>query len=136
MKYEYAEDLQAKMVEIVALLKDEMSHVDLERVKCFRSFGSSTKRTIARCHTIGKLMQKAMGVKANYTIEFLEKFDKLSGKEQDKTVIHELMHIPKAFGGGFRNHDHVCEENVEVMHEKFVSLKARNGNLRLSESEF
>ena len=84
MKYEYAEDLQARMNEIVALLREEMSHVDLERVKCFRSFGSSTKRTIARCHTIGKLMQKAMGVKAHYTIEFLERFERLSRKEQTK----------------------------------------------------
>ena len=136
MKYEYAEDLQARMNEIVALLREEMSHVDLERVKCFRSFGSSTKRTIARCHTIGKLMQKAMGVKAHYTIEFLERFERLSRKEQDKTIIHELMHIPKTFGGGFRNHDHVCEDNVDIYHEKFVNLKARKGNLRIFESEF
>lgn len=130
MKYEYAGDLQERMVEIVALLSAEMAHIDLDRVKCFRSYGSSTKRTIARCHTIGKLMQKAMGVKAHYAIEFLEKFDKMSRKEQDKTIIHELMHIPKAFGGGFRNHDYVCDENVDVMHEKFVSLKMKEDKLK------
>ena len=121
MKYEYAPDLQAKMEEIVAAL--EMSHVDISRVKCFRSLGSSTKRTIARCHTIGKLMQKAMDVKAHYTIEFLERFDRMSKKDQEKVIIHELMHIPKTFGGGFRQHDFVCEQNVEVMHEKFMNLK-------------
>ena len=121
MKYEYAADLQARMEEIANLLG--MLHIDVNRVKCFRSKGSSTKRTLARCHTIGKLMQKAMGTDAFYTIEFLERFERLSKEEQDKVIIHELLHIPKTFGGGFRQHDFVCEENVEIMHEKFVNLK-------------
>lgn len=121
MKYEYAPDLQARMEEIVNLLG--MIHIDTLRVKCFRSKGSSTKRTLARCHTIGKLMQKAMGTEAFYTIEFLERFEKLSKEEQNKVIIHELLHIPKTFGGGFRQHDFVCEENVEIMHEKFLNLK-------------
>ena len=121
MKYEYALDLQMRMKGIVELLKIE--HIDIERVKCFRSYGSSTKRTLARCHTIGKLMQKTIGVKAHYAIEFLERFEKMSKKDQDKVIIHELLHIPKTFGGGFRQHDFVCEENVEIMYEKFVSLK-------------
>ncbi len=124
MKYEYASDLQERMQEIVVLL--EIAHIDINRVKCFRSFGSSTKRTLARCHTIGKLMQKAINIKAHYAIEFLEKFDKLNKKEQDKVIIHELMHIPKTFGGGFRQHDFVCDRNVEIMHEKFMNLKKNN----------
>ncbi|MEK6850751.1 MAG: putative metallopeptidase [Nanoarchaeota archaeon] len=124
MKYIYAEDLQKRMEEIVSLLA--MEHVDVRRVKCFRSFGSSTKRTIARCHTIGKLMQKAIGVDAHYAIEFLEIFEKMSMKEQDKVIIHELLHIPRTFGGGFRQHDYVCEKNVETMHEKFMNLKYRD----------
>ena len=122
MKYEDAPDLRERMKEMVNLL--EMNHIALERVECLRSFGSSSKRTIARCHTIGKLMQKAMKTKAFYAIEFLERFDKMSFEEQDKVIIHELMHIPKTFGGGFRNHDYVCERNVDLMHEKFVSLKS------------
>ncbi|PIN93468.1 metallopeptidase [Candidatus Pacearchaeota archaeon CG10_big_fil_rev_8_21_14_0_10_31_24] len=121
MKYEFALDLQQRMIDIVNTLN--MKHIDIMRVKCFRSFGSSTKRTLARCHTVGKLMQKAMGMPAYYAIEFLEKFEKLSKKDQDKVIIHELMHIPKTFGGGFRQHDFVCEENVEVMHEHYVNLK-------------
>lgn len=135
MKYEYAPDLKERMIEIVKTL--EMEHVDLERVECLRSRGSSSKRTIARCHTIGKLMQKAMKVKAFYAIEFLERFEKLSKKEQDKVIIHELMHIPQTFGGGFRQHDFVCEENVEIMHEKYESMKAKNsvGETRFTEKQ-
>lgn len=118
MKYEYAEDLQKKMENIVRILR--MDHIDISRVKCFRSKGSSTKRTLARCHTVGKLMQKAMNMPAHYAIEFLEKFEKLSIKDQDKVIIHELMHIPKTFGGGFRQHDFVCEENVDKFYDFYV----------------
>src|SRR3989339_222806 len=121
MRYDFAPDLQERMNEIVSTLN--LEHVDISRVKCFRSKGSSTRRTIARCHTIGKLMQKAIGVEAHYAIEFLEIFDKMKKEEQDKVIIHELMHIPKTFGGGFRQHDFVCEHNVEVLYEKFANLK-------------
>ena len=122
MKYELAPDLRVRMVEIVHTLP-EMGHIDLARVECIRSSGSSTRGTIARCHTVGKVMQMAMKMEAYYAIEFLERFDRMSREEQDKVIIHELMHIPKAFGGGFRQHDFVCEENVDIMHEKFMNLK-------------
>jgi len=36
------------------------------------------------------------------------------------------MHVPKSFGGGFRQHDFVCDENVEIMHEKFMNLKEKD----------
>ena len=123
MKYEHAQDLQERMLDIVRTL--EMSHIDTNRVLCLRSFGSSTKRTIARCHALGKVMQKAMNTQAFYTIEFLERFSKMSKKEQDKVIIHELMHIPKTFGGGFRHHDFVCDKNVDLMYNKFESLKIK-----------
>src|SRR3989344_864823 len=121
MRYENALDIRERMIEVVNLLK--MEHIDLERVDCLRSFGSSTRRTIARCHTIGKLMQKAMKTKAFYAIEFLEIFDKMSKEEQDKVIIHELLHIPRTFGGGFRQHDYVCDKNVEIMHEKLMNMR-------------
>jgi len=121
MRYDYAPDLKERLVEMVKTL--EMSHIDINRVECLRSFGSSTKRTIARCHTIGKVMQKGMKVPAFYTIEFLEKFDKMSKTEQDKVIIHELLHIPKTFGGGFRQHDFVCEENIDKLHRHFDFVK-------------
>ncbi len=118
MKYEYAPDLQERMKKIANVL--HMDHIDVSRVECLRSYGSSTKRTLARCHTIGKVMQKAMKTPAFYAIEFLEKFDKMPAHEQDKVIIHELLHIPKSFGGGFRQHDFVCEDNVSLLHKKFT----------------
>ena len=126
MKYDEAPDLKKRVEEIVYTL--HMSHVDLQRLECLRSFGSSTKRTIARCHALGKVMQKGMKTPAFYTIEFLELFDKLSKKEQDKVIIHELMHIPKSFGGGFRHHDYVCEKNVDILYQRFENLKGKMQN--------
>jgi|TARA_Y100000310_G_scaffold125920_1_gene124663 predicted metallopeptidase len=121
MKYEFAPDLQETAEEISKLL---FPHVIIERVKCFRSYGTSSKGTIARCHTLGKLMQKAIGVKAYYTLEFLsERFDKLDEKEKLKVIIHELMHIPHTFGGGFKHHNHVTDKNVELHYQTYVNLK-------------
>jgi predicted metallopeptidase len=126
MKYEFAPDLQEKAEEISKLL---FPHIILERVKCFRSYGTSSKGTIARCHTLGKLMQKAIGVKAHYALEFLsERFDKFDEKEKLKIIIHELMHIPHTFGGGFKHHNHVKNKNVNIMYEKFENLKKRDPN--------
>lgn len=121
MRYEFAPDLQLKAEEISKFL---LPHIVMDRVKCFRSYGSSSRGTIARCHALGKLMQKAIGIKAVYALEFLsERFDKLSEKEKLKVIIHELMHIPKSFGGGFKHHNHVTERNVEMMYQRFENLK-------------
>jgi len=121
MKYEFAQDIQEIAEEISGLL---FPHIKTERVKCFRSYGSSTKRTIARCHALGKLLQKAIGIEAYYALEFLcPRFDKLKKEEQIKTIIHELMHIPKTFGGGFKHHDFVCEENVNLYYKTYLAKK-------------
>ncbi len=117
MKYEFAQDIQEIAEEICRLL---FPHIKIEFVKCVKSYGTSSKRTIARCHALGKVMQKAMGVKAFYTLEFLsERFDKLAEEEQIKVIIHELMHIPKTFGGGFKHHDYVTEKNVNLHYKTY-----------------
>jgi predicted metallopeptidase len=64
-----------------------------------------------------------MSVEAFYAIEFLARFDKLSKEEQDKVIIHELMHVPKSFGGGFRHHDYVEEKNVDILYEMYLRIK-------------
>ncbi|MBR9702373.1 metallopeptidase [Candidatus Pacearchaeota archaeon] len=121
MRYEFAPDLQEIAEEISKLL---FPYIVVERVKCFRGFGSTSKRTIARCHALGKLMQKAIGIKAFYALEFLsERFDKLSKENQIKTIIHELMHIPKTFGGGFKHHDFVTDKNVNLHYKTYLAKK-------------
>lgn len=121
MKYEDAPDLKKRMIEIANLIG--MNHLDLERVECLRSKGSSSRRVIARCHALGKLMQKAMKTDAFYAIEFLERFERMSKKDRDKVIIHELMHIPKSFGGGFRHHDYVTQDNIDEVYDRFIEPK-------------
>jgi predicted metallopeptidase len=119
IKYYKSERLTERTKEIALKLK--MRH-DFSRIACIESSGSKAKRTIARCHALPRVMQTALGKKAHYVIEVIsEQFQKLSREQQDKTLIHELMHIPKAFGGGFRQHDYVCTKNVDKMYERFAN---------------
>ncbi len=121
MKYEFAPDIQFKAEEISRIL---FPHVEIENIKCFRSFGSSSRRTIARCHALGKLMQAALGRRAFYSLEFLsERFDKFDIEEQIKIIIHELMHIPNCFGGGFKHHNFVTERNVNKYYDEYRKKK-------------
>ena len=118
MRYEKADDLKILAEKIVK--KMNWNHVDLNNVGFLRSFGSSTKRTIARCHGLGKAMQIAMERKGFYVIEVIsERFDRLKEEEKEKVLIHELMHIPKNFGGGFIHHNKVNEKSVEETHKKY-----------------
>lgn len=121
MRYIPAPDLKNRTNEVINLLN--LHHLDANRIECLRSFGSSSKHTIARCHALGKLMQKAMQTRAFYAIEFLERFDRMPKSEQDRVIIHELMHIPKTFGGGFRHHDFVCQKNIDILYQRFTNLK-------------
>ncbi len=126
MKYEFAPDLQEQANQIATSL---FPHIKIDRVKCFRSSGSSSRNTVARIHTIGKLMQKAIGVQAHYAIEFItERFEALSPDEKTKVIIHELMHVPKTFGGGFVHHDYVCDRNVNKLYRQYKGEKEEKKN--------
>ena len=121
MKNEFDSEIQFLAEEISLFL---FSHINMERVRCFRSWGTSSRRTIARCHALGKIMQKAIGIKAVYVLEFLsERFNKLDKEDQIKVIIHELMHIPKTFGGGFKHHNIVTEKNVNLMYKTYKEMK-------------
>lgn len=113
MRYEHAPELERLAFDIVGRLG--MYHIDTKRVAFVRSRGSKTRRTIARIHGTPKVIQVVTGAKALYVVEVIsEKFDRLSKDEQVKTVIHELMHIPANFGGGFRGHsNYVNRDTVE-----------------------
>lgn len=121
MKYEFAEDLQKTAEEMSQML---FPHVDISNIKCYRSYGTSSRGTIARCHALNKIMQKAIGIKAVYVLEFLvERFEKLDDEDKLKVIIHELMHIPKTFGGGFKHHDVVTERNVNRCYAEYKKRK-------------
>lgn len=125
MNYAPDEQWTAKAKEIATSLG--YSYVMHDRLSVVRSWGSKTRRTIARIHCIGKVMMLGMGHKKSfYVIELIsEKFDRQPEHEKIETIIHELMHIPKTFGGGFRHHDHVCSENVKAELKRYLNMAQR-----------
>jgi predicted metallopeptidase len=120
IQYELAEDIGAEIKDIIRKL--DMTHIDGSRVVCVRSRGSASRRTLARCHGLPRIMQLALDLKPHYVIEIIsEQFDKLRKADQTKVLIHELMHIPHAFGGGFRSHrPYVTKRKVEKMYQQFL----------------
>ena len=120
ISYERAKDIQMKADFITERLGFQW--IDMSRVVCVRSYGSKSIRTLARCHGLTKIMQAALGVKGHYVIEVIsEHFDKLSPVEQTKTLIHELMHIPRRMGGGFRHHrPWVNRSTVDRMYDRLM----------------
>ena len=103
MKFEMAPDVQEKIAHIVETL--EMNHIDSARVVCYRSTCSKSNAH-ARIWSLPRIWQNALGVRAHYIVEVLsEKFDSLNEEEQEKTLIHELMHISKKFTGSLVPHN-------------------------------
>ncbi len=122
ISYSKAPDVEEDVVDITRRL--ELNHIDLSRVVCIRSFGSKSRRTLARCHTISRIVQKSLDIGAHYIIEVIaEQFDRLPQEEKTKTLIHELLHIPKSFGGGFKHHDFVNHKNVEKLYRQYENCK-------------
>ena len=120
IKYELDEDILIRLREIARKIGMDMRHVNFAGVYAVRSRGSQSRGTLARCHALSKIWQKCLGIKAVYIIEIIsERFDRMSREEQDKTLIHELMHIPKSFGGGFKHHDVVTQRNVEKLYNVY-----------------
>lgn len=123
IRYMPAEDIEKRAREIVYLLG--WKHVDMDNIGFLRSMGSKARRTIARCHAMGKAIQLGMKRQTSfYTIEVIsERFDNLSYDEQTETIIHEIMHIPRTFGGGFVHHNRVNDNTVKEAFYRYVDLR-------------
>lgn len=114
IRYEAAPDVARRVRSLIGSLG--LPH-DPGRVLCIRSRGSRARRILARCHALAGAMQAALGVPPAYAIEVVaERFDRLDEPEQTRTLIHELLHIPAAFGGGFRGHGYVTRRRVEDLY--------------------
>ncbi len=123
IQYHLAADIDSRVKEILRKLK--MTHIDETRLICLRSKGSASRRVIARCHGLSRIMQLALDTQPHYVIEVLsEKFDQLSKEDQTKVLIHEILHIPHSFGGGFRAHKpFVTRAKVQRMYQEFMKFE-------------
>ena len=115
-RYERAPDVLESTLRIIDKL--DLKHIPKNRVYCYRSYGSKAGNVIARIHSLPRIWQQALSEPAYYAIEVLsEQYDSLPIEEREKTLIHELLHIPNAFGGGFRHHKNwVTRRRVEALH--------------------
>ena len=120
IQYHQAEDIDSRVKEILRKLK--LTHIDGTRLICLRSKGSESRRVVARCHGLSRIMQLALSQKPHYVIEVLsERFDRLNQEDQTKVLIHEILHIPHSFGGGFRAHKpFVTRAKVQRMYNEFM----------------
>ncbi|OGK62775.1 hypothetical protein A2334_00995 [Candidatus Roizmanbacteria bacterium RIFOXYB2_FULL_38_10] len=122
MQYLKAPEIKRTIERLVEKL--EFTHIKTQNVHCIRSFDAKT-RAYARIWGMSKLFHEVAGIEPNYIIEVIAKrFDKLSEREKIKTLIHELMHIPKTFSGALLPHrgryHHINDREVEkIMKDLF-----------------
>ncbi|MBD3155110.1 MAG: metallopeptidase [Candidatus Aenigmarchaeota archaeon] len=123
LKFERAYDIQTRVNRILSVL--DFPHIRRNRVICMRSQGSKSKAT-ARIWSMPRIWQKALGIKSHYVIEVIsERFDKLNKEDQERTLIHEIMHIPKTFSGALVPHKcfgkKIDRKSVEKMYKEYKS---------------
>ncbi len=124
IKYSDAPEIKKQVDQIVEDL--ELFHIVPQFVFCVRSKGSKARRTIARIHGLGRLWQGVLNLPPSYTIEVIsEIYDRMPKEEKEKTLIHELLHIPGGFSGGFRPHKGYVERRiVEELYKKLQKNRA------------
>lgn len=125
IEYFNAPDVKRKIGMIIELL--HFDHIRLESIYCVRSRGSRASKIIARIHGLSRIWQEVMRLKTTYIIEVIaERFDYMTDDEREKALIHELLHIPHGFKGGFRPHKgHVNKETVETWYRRLQQQKKR-----------
>jgi len=131
MKTELAPDIDKRIGMIVRALC--LEHVSGKHIICMRSYGSKS-RAIARIWGLPRIWQQALYLNAYYIIEVVsERFDKQSPDEQDKTLIHELMHVPKTFSGALVPHTcfgkKIDHRSVDKLYEQYVRAVKENPHL-------
>ncbi len=105
-KVEWIKDdtIKERMVRLVVDLEIDWVVPDL--VYTFRSYNSASN-VIARIWGFSKIWQMAIDHDPAYVLEVIsERFDKLSERQKDEVILHELAHIPRNFSGALMAHSH------------------------------
>ena len=120
INYNKAPDVENIGRKIISTLS--MDHIDETRLHYYRSTGSKSRRVQARIHGMGRIWFDALAVQPHYIIEVIsEEFDRLQQTEKEKVVLHELMHIPSKFSGGFVPHrGKITHRTVEKLYRQYV----------------
>lgn len=121
MEWIDAPDIQSRIKHILHNL--HLPHILADKLIVYRSRGSKG-RAIARIWSLPHVWQQALKIDPHYVIEVIsERFDRLNPQDQDRTLIHELMHIPKTFSGALVAHKgrshRIDGRTVEALYQKF-----------------
>jgi predicted metallopeptidase len=99
-----------------------LSNIDSNRIFCFISNGSSS-RAVARIWSLPRIWQQALSIGPGYCLEVLsEKFNRMSPAEQEKVLIHELLHIPRSFSGSLSPHRNQHHRTFRFYHDRVEHL--------------
>ena len=115
--YHPADDIEKQVHEII--LKLGMTHIHHGKILCLRSHGSKSKKSFARTYKLSKAQRTELGAKLHYVMEVIsENFETLNKAAKTKTLIHELLHIPRKMCDGFNDHKQVSRAEVERLYKK------------------
>ncbi len=124
VNWEDAPDIASRALKLITSL--EMDWILYERLFFYRSTDSKA-RAYARTWGLPGLWQRALGQEPGYIVEVLaEHFDKLSKKDQDKVILHELTHIPHNFSGALVPHTHRKKGSFHHKLDKLVEKYFEN----------
>jgi predicted metallopeptidase len=113
----------ARLRKIIGVLG--FTHVDPSRIFCVRGYGS-TSQAWARIWGLPTLWQQVLRTSPAYVVEIIEpEFSHLPPDEQDRVLIHELLHIPRTFSGAIRPHRsstfRINRRTVERFYQRYLA---------------
>lgn len=125
MEWLDAPDIKKRIGKILKVLG--LLHILADRLIIYKSHGS-TGRAVARIWSLPRVWQQALKIEPHYIIEVIsERFDRLSMEDQDRALIHELMHIPRTFSGALVSHrgrsHRIDHRSVEILYQKYRNSK-------------
>jgi len=127
MRWSLCRQTHARLRKIVGALG--FTHVDPSRIFCVRGYGS-TSEAWARIWGLPTLWQQVLGIRPAYVVEIIEpEFSHLPRAEQDRVLIHELLHIPRTFSGAIRPHRtpafRINRKTVERFYQRYLAGSRR-----------
>ncbi|HET6781331.1 MAG TPA: putative metallopeptidase [bacterium] len=132
MQWLPARDIHSRMRHVVRALG--LVYIKPSRIRCVRVSGSHAN-ALARIWGLPPIFQDALRLHPHYVIEFMvPAFDRLSRREQDRVIIHELLHIPRTFSGGIRPEQSpslaINNRTVERYYRQSLAAMKRRGRRR------
>ena len=120
MKWQSSPEISKRIGFLIRNL--QLTNIIPERIFCFTSVGSSS-RAIARIWSLPRIWQQALSTGPGYCLEVIsEKFNRLSLPEQEKVLIHELLHVPLSFSGSLSPHRNQFHRTYKHYHDRVDHL--------------